>query len=54
MSNTQGIIPLPQIEIMLKKAIKRLASRDVIELPPTAQISTATKPTEVFNGPAQL
>lgn len=32
----------------VKRAIKRLAARAVIELPPTAQISTATKPTEVF------
>ena len=32
----------------VKRTIKRLAARAVIELPPTAQISTATKPTEVF------
>lgn len=32
----------------VKRAVKRLASRGVIELPPTAQISTATKPAEVF------
>lgn len=41
------IIGSPQIDIMLKKAIERLASRGVIELPPTAQISISTKPTEV-------
>lgn len=32
----------------VKRTIKRLAVRGTIELPPTAQISTATKPAEVF------
>ena len=48
MSNTQGIIALPQSVVMLKKAIKRLAARGVIELPPSVGINTATKPAEVF------
>ena len=33
---------------VLKEAIKRLAKRCVIELPPMVGIKTATKPTEVF------
>lgn len=32
----------------VKRSIKRLAKRGVIELPPTAEIKTATKPTKVY------
>ena len=32
----------------VKRTVKRLAARGVIELPPTAQIPTTTKPTTVF------
>lgn len=32
----------------VKRTIKRLAARGTIELPPTARISTATKPAEVY------
>lgn len=46
MVNTQRIIELPQIEIMLN-----LANRNVIELPPLGIIPTATKPRDVLRRP---